>query len=238
MRRKMREQMVRKSALFACILLGGAAMTIAQNGSGHLPSVRASAPLQQAGVPRPPADLSRVSTRPSWTLLPGNGPVTARIATPAVFDSATNQMIIFGGLDERGSLDDVEALTNANGLGGAADWVSPIANGVPGSPPSRSSHSGVYDETNSRMIVFAGCTSTPGPDGVCVLPALNDVWVLTNANGLGGIPTWIQLLPTGGPPAGRVGHTAVYDSGTNSMIAFAGNDGTFQTGGNSPTSGS
>src|SRR6266705_1873423 len=159
MRRKMRYQMVRKSALFACILLGGAAMTIAQNGSGHLPSVRASAPLQQAGVPRPSADLSLVSTRPSWTLLPGNGPVTARIATPAVFDSATNQMIIFGGLDERGSLDDVEALTNANGLGGAADWVSPIANGVRGWGGGRWSEGGVGDEGKSRMIVFGGWAS-------------------------------------------------------------------------------
>ncbi len=232
MRRKMREQIVWKSALFACLSLGGAVITMAQNEAGHLRSVQASASLQQVGVPRPSANLPLGSTRPSWMLLPGNGPVTARIATPAVFDLATNQMIIFGGLDERGSLNDVEALTNANGLGGAADWVSLIANAVPGSPPSRSSHSAVYDETNSRLVVFAGCTSTPGPDGVCMLPALNDVWVLTNANGLGGIPTWIQLFPAGGPPAGRVGHTAVYDSGTNSMITFAGNDGTFQTGGN------
>src|SRR5260370_3448189 len=232
MRRQMREQIGWKSDLFACLSLGGAVITMAQNEAGHLRSVQASASLQQVGVPRPSANLPLGSTRPSWTLLPGNGPVTARIATPAVFDLATNQMIIFGGLDERGSLNDVKALTNANGLGGAEDWFSLIANGAPGSPPSRSGHSAVYDETNSRMVVFAGCMSTPGPDGVCILPALNDVWVLTNANGLGGIPTWIQLFAAGGPPAGRVGHTAVYDFGTNSMITFAGNDGTFQTGGN------
>src|SRR5205823_14578253 len=50
----------------------------------------------------------------------------------------------------------------------------------------------------------------------------NDVWVLTNANGTGGNPEWIQLAPLGGPPAERFTHTAVYDPATNRMTIFGG----------------
>src|SRR5262249_11228267 len=53
-------------------------------------------------------------------------------------------------------------------------------------------------------------------------PLYNDVWVLTNANGLGGTPTWVPLLPSGTPPAPREGHAAVYDASSNRMIVFGG----------------
>jgi len=190
-----------------------------------LGSLQAEASVQHVQVALAPEE-------PSWSLLDGSSVVTARIGTSVVFDSPTNQMIIFAGFDERGTLNDVAAVKNANGLGGAPIWDSLIGDGASGSPPRRSGHTAVYDEANSRMIVFAGCTTTPGPDGECILPALNDVWVLSNANRVGGTPAWIKLSPAGAPPAGRVNHTAVYDSGTNSMITFAGNDGTFQTNGN------
>src|SRR5262249_29001002 len=48
----------------------------------------------------------------------------------------------------------------------------------------------------------------------------NDAWVLSNANGLGGAPAWIQLSPSGTPVPAAAGHTAVYDPGTNQMIVF------------------
>ena len=38
------------------------------------------------------------------------------------------------------------------------------------------------------MMIFGGC-------GGCT-----DPWVLANANGLGGTPTWTQLSPSDGPP--------------------------------------
>jgi hypothetical protein len=50
---------------------------------------------------------------------------------------------------------------------------------------------------------------------------LNDFWVLTNANGLGGIPAWTQLTPQ---PSGmlRSFHSAAYDASNNTMLIFGG----------------
>ena len=52
----------------------------------------------------------------------------------------------------------------------------------------------------------------------------NAVWVLSNANGLGGTPTWTNLVPEGAPgsPPERRSHSAVYDSASNSMIIYGG----------------
>jgi hypothetical protein len=51
---------------------------------------------------------------------------------------------------------------------------------------------------------------------------MNDVWVLTNANGAGGTPTWVPLAPAGGPPAARWSHNAAYDAANDEMIVFGG----------------
>lgn len=95
----------------------------------------------------------------------------------------------------------------------AQEWIQLAPTGGP--PPVRVSHIAVYAQQTNRMIVFAG-------RDVCVLPALNDVWVLENANGLGGTPNWTQLSPTGGPPLARDGHSAVLNPTTNRMTAFGG----------------
>lgn len=63
--RKMREQILWTSALFACLSLGGASIAISQNGSGHLRSVQSSASL------RP--DLSLPSTGQDGRCFPGTG---------------------------------------------------------------------------------------------------------------------------------------------------------------------
>ncbi len=63
---------------------------------------------------------------------------------------------------------------------------------------------------------------------------LNDVWVLSTANGQGGTPAWSQIYPTpdltqttngyGGLPPTRYVHSAVYDNTNNRMIIFGGLD--------------
>jgi hypothetical protein len=137
--------------------------------------------------------------------------------SPGAYDPASNRMIVFGGRDREGkNLNDVWVLVNANGIG-AHQWVELIRNGAAGSPPARSGHSTVYDSVNNRLMVFGGC------GGYCV-PVLNDVWVLTNANGLGGTPVWTQLEVSGGPAA-RTNAAASYDSVNNRLIIFGGQDG-------------
>ena len=148
----------------------------------------------------------------SWTkLYPYGGPPLPRYAPGTVYNPASNRMTVFGGGDAAGVLDDLWVLTNANGSGGPPTWYQLAVSGGP--PPARTFHTAVYDPLANRMIVFGGTT---GP------LALNDVWVLSNADGLGGYPVWTQLNPSGGPPPPRAMHTATFDPTTNRMTIFGG----------------
>ena len=157
----------------------------------------------------------------TWTQLSPTGtPPSARgfNGTTGVYDPASDRMIVFGGRDGSGNnLNDVWVLTNANGLGGAGQWVNLIPNGAAGSPRARSGHSSVYDSVNNIMIIFGGCL------GFCT-PALNDVWTLSNANGLGGTPVWTQVSLDGGSAA-RTNAAAAYDPTRNQLFVYGGQDG-------------
>jgi len=140
--------------------------------------------------------------------------------------ATSNRIILFAGssLDEPSGnprLNDVWILTHANGKGGAGTWSQLLPSGA--LPQVRSQHSAVYDAANNRMIIYGGCGAVPTSNGC--LPIADNVWVLSNANGIGGTPTWTQLFPTGGPPPARQSHQAVYDPTTNSMIVWAGQNG-------------
>jgi len=174
-------------------------------------------------------------TMPTWIdLAPSGGPPDA--LGSVVADPTSGRVIVFGGLSNTGNTNAVWVLVNGDGVSTPAQWTNLIANGASGSPPGRHGHVAVYDGSSNRMIVFGGCL------GGC-LPVANDVWVLTNANGLGGTPpTWIQLAPTGGLPAGRNQPAAVFTSGAsapassgdgahNRMIVFGGQNGSGSGGG-------
>jgi hypothetical protein len=158
--------------------------------------------------------------RPVWTALsPGAGP-TAREGHSAVLDVANDRMIVYGGDDGAGTpttFGDVWVLTNADGLGGSPAWVPLAPTGGP--PPVRTRHTAVYDAADNEMIVFGG-----NPDASACATGLNDVWVLTHANGLGGAPAWVSLAPTGTPPVGRRAHNVGYDPATDRMIVFGGDE--------------
>ena len=157
-----------------------------------------------------------------WTQLsPSGTPPVARglHGTTGVYDPASNRMIVFGGRDGSGNnLNDVWVLTNANGVGGTSQWVNLIPNGADGSPPARSGHSAAYDAANNIMIIFGGCS------GYCT-PALNDVWTLSHANGLGGTPVWTQLPLDFTGPAARTNAVAAYDPSQNLLLVYSGQDG-------------
>jgi hypothetical protein len=158
---------------------------------------------------------------PAWTHLTPSGtsgfPASRDFAS-AVYDTATNRMIVFGG-GQPGTagvysplFNDTWVLTNANGIGGTPAWLplSPVG----GPPAPREGHRAVYDAQSNRMTVFGG-----GNNGV---DDMNDTWVLTNANGLGGTPTWTQLSPTGITPSGRENFAAGYDPSTDRLTIFGG----------------
>ncbi len=159
----------------------------------------------------------------SWTeITPVDDPGTTADDPPlvrgthsAVYDPATNQMIVFGG---RGGdpldiiFNDDWRLTDANGVGAPA-WILVTPSGTP--PSRRFQHRGVYDQVNDRMIVFGGGLGRSSP-------CTNAVYVLTNASGAGGTPTWSFL--TSGGPAPRFSHSVVYDPDSNKLIVFGGSN--------------
>src|SRR5207245_2423581 len=115
---------------------------------------------------------------------------------------------------------DTWVLKNATGSAGTPTWQRLTPNTPAGFPPGRGAHSAVYDPATNRMIIFGGGHF----NGFHFSPLFKDVWVLTNANGLGGTPEWIPRTPSGGPPAPREGHGAFYKQATNEMIVFGGGD--------------
>jgi uncharacterized repeat protein (TIGR01451 family) len=152
---------------------------------------------------------------PSWTLLnPTGGPPVPRIFHSAVYDPASNRMIVFGGnncVPIGGTYyNDVWVLSNANGLGGTPVWTQlPVSGG----PSARQGASVAYDPRSNRLIVFGGFGQQ--------VP-YNDVWVLSNANGSGEGPFWTQLSPAGAAVPPRDFASAAYDATSNRMTIFGG----------------
>lgn len=125
-------------------------------------------------------------------------------------------MITFGGDTGFNGTDhnDTNVLSPANGP--SPTWTTLVTSGGP--PPVRDGASAVYDANHNRMIVFGG-QQILGPNNV---PNLNDVWVLSHANGHGGVPTWTNLQPAGDAPPPRSHAGLIYDSNANVMYVFGG----------------
>jgi uncharacterized protein YjdB len=153
------------------------------------------------------------SGTPSWiSVTPSGTAPTSRLYSGGAYDSNTNSMIVFGGSNCSGQyFNDVWVLSNANGLAGTSAWTQLTPSGT--APRARESGTTVYDSANNILIVYGG-DAGGSPFG--------DVWVLTNANGTGGTPSWAQLAPNGTAPSARTGHTAIFDSVNDRMTIFAG----------------
>ena len=135
-----------------------------------------------------------------------------------VYDAVTDQLITFGG-DESGTVGPFNDVWSEVSI--AADelfnqpsdnWVQVFPSGTP--PAARFGHTGVYDSSSNRMIIFAGATNATS--------CRNDLWILDDANSADGTPDWISLTASGTPPPARMNHIAVYDPAQNSMIIFGG----------------
>ena len=155
------------------------------------------------------SNASGRSGNAAWSLLsPAGGSPSPRSAAATVYDPSTNRMIIMGG-HVFSAFGDVWVLSNANGLGGPPTWTQLSPSGP--SPGLRNYASTVYDGSSNRMILYGGGSAPQG-----------DVWVLTNANGLGGTPTWAQLLPSGVLPVQSSVNASWYDAVSNRMLIFGG----------------
>jgi hypothetical protein len=142
-------------------------------------------------------DLSDLA---SWTLLPTTGTPPVRSYHGAVWDSAGDRMVLWGG--------DSDQQTWALDLA-TLDWSPLAVAGTP--PPARRSHTTIFDPVRRRMIVFGG-------EDIATSGYRNDVWALD----LSAVPTWIPLAPGGSPPSPRTGAAAIYDPTQDRMLLFGG----------------
>jgi len=127
-----------------------------------------------------------------WTLMdpPGLHPQSRFIAS-AVYDRPNKRFLLFGGFGALGPLSDLWDLEDA----GSGAWVSLGPAGP--RPSARRNHMAVYDEQNSRMILFGG---------------LNDATVVTNDLWSLQFPPAAPLLPeidSFEPAGGQVGATVI-----------------------------
>ena len=155
----------------------------------------------------------------SWTPVHPTGTAPApRFGHSAGYDPGSNRMIIFGGAEGFSSpcANDVWVLTNANGNGGPSAWMQLSPSGS--APAPREGQGGVYDPVSNTLIILGGQD--------CVATTYSDVWILSNANGVNGTPSWTQLSPSGGPgPRGGINQEMVYDPVSNELILFGGSNG-------------
>jgi hypothetical protein len=146
----------------------------------------------------------------SWTQLsPAGTPPAARYGQSAAVDPVSHRMIVFGGSNWSSALNDTWILTNADGQHGQPAWVPVVTASM---PPAASYSNGMYDPASNRMILYGGASGM-------------DVWVLTNANGLGSsAASWVQLNPfatIGNLPTLLTGwEQTVYDPVRNVMIVY------------------
>ena len=104
------------------------------------------------------------------------------------------------------------AMTMSLFLGGTPVWTQLGPAGAV--PRGRVDNSTTYDPTTNSITIFGGFDANNN--------ALGDAWVLTNANGLGGAPTWSQIAASSAAFPTRGEHTAVYNPLTNTMTIFGG----------------
>ena len=149
---------------------------------------------------------------PEWIRLPDGD---MRNGHAMGHDPVSNRLIVFGGaLGANGPVsNDVKVLVDANGIGNPS-WImlSPIGT----APTPRGNPSAVYDPLSNRLIIFGGRKSLANNE------LFNDVWVLTNANGLGGTPEWKRIDPIGPLPPARLAHVLGFDPNSNRLIIYGG----------------
>jgi hypothetical protein len=152
-----------------------------------------------------------------WATPPQSGIPPYVTDHSAVYDAASNRMIVFGGnFGDQSISDQLWMLSNANALTGTPAWtqLTPGGDLITG----RYGHIAVYDPDLNAMLVYGGHAA---PDGAWT----NELWVLRNANGIGGTPEWNHVQAQGDSPTGQVSaaidvqHKAVYYLGAQDSAA-------------------
>ena len=145
----------------------------------------------------------------AWSPLAQVGPTPApRDGHVMVLDSRRHRVLVFGGRDSHGAMNDLWALS----LDGTPAWTQLTPAGTP--PAPRWEAVGCYDATADRLVIAGGVDSTgQHPDAFEI--SLGD-----------GSPAWSPLPTTGSPPtAGDHTRPYVFDTARRRILVFGdGND--------------
>lgn len=147
--------------------------------------------------------ISEVLHGQSWNRINTTNNPPPRSNASCIYDAAANRIIIFGGRNLKGNLNDVWALNLSSNV-----WQQIIPSGS--APPPRFTQNAFFDSSSYRMIIWSG----QGAE------LYNDVWALNL-----GSNTWQQLWPDGnvsGAPLKRYGTAAVFDPVSRRFTTFAG----------------
>jgi hypothetical protein len=131
----------------------------------------------------------------SWAKLDPPESPSARSGASMSFDSATGQLILFGGLSASGRMNDTWIWSGST-------WteLSPADR-----PMEREDGSMAFDPATGQLVLFGGNTSN-NTNG--------DTWLWTGTN-------WVEQLPVTSPSA-REGDSLAYDSLTGQLVLFGG----------------
>ena len=133
---------------------------------------------------------------PNWTQ---KNPLTnpsVRQDLAIAYDSAHGQIVIFGGANVAGALNETWVWDGSN-------WTQKFP---AKSPPARFYTAMAYDSAHSQIVLFGGNTG--------INTGYNDTWVWDSTN-------WTQKSPAANP-AGRYGHAMAYDSAHGQVVLFGG----------------
>ena len=121
--------------------------------------------------------IAQVDYTPQW--VPGSDSAAPRYEHSAVWDMARGRMLVFAGIDETGSHNDLRAYDPATDTWTVLEPAGDL-------PPERFSHAAFYDRTSDCMYVLLGFGGTG---------FLSDVWKYDCEEN-----AWTEVVTTGTPP--------------------------------------
>ncbi len=143
----------------------------------------------------------------TWAAVTTSGPnglPDYRVNSAMAYDYQRQAMVVFGGRNVVGELNDTWKL--ANGV-----WTQIQANGAAGAPPARYAMGLAYSPSNSQLVMFGGI------DDPCTANCLfGDTWTLGAT-----ASSWTQANPSHVPPA-RGAPSMTYHPGLQAVTMFGG----------------
>ena len=140
------------------------------------------------------APAPRTPPAPHWTPVSAFDPPNGEYGASFVYDSATKDIVLFGGSSQFGLENETWTLSGST-------WTDTLATG----PPNRYFASMAFDPSLNEMVLFGG----EGLSGY-----LNDTWAWNGTK-------WTELSPTNNPP-GRFEASMAYDAATHDLVLFGG----------------